>query len=295
MTPLLVAVALTLFGTACRDGREDGTIHASGHIEATEVRLAAKVGGRLLELPFQEGAAVAAGDVVARFDTVDAAHELDRARAELDAADATLRLLLAGTRAEDVRQAEEELARAQTELDAAARDLARIEGLAERGTATVKARDDARTRRDAARRTVAGDASAARQADRRTARAGDRGGARPQGGDRGHAGRHRPAHRRHDRAGAARRRDHRAHRRARRGAAGRGAALGADRDRRAVADGLRRRAVAFPRPPRRHRGGGGRRPAAAIRGHGQLRLAESPSSRRRTSRPPRSAPSSFSR
>ena len=104
MTPLLVAAALTLFGTACRDGREDGTIHASGHIEATEVRLAAKVGGRLLELPFQEGAAVAAGDVVARFDTVDAAHELARARAELAAADATLRLLLAGTRAEDVRQ-----------------------------------------------------------------------------------------------------------------------------------------------------------------------------------------------
>ena len=148
----LVAAASFVF--ACGNGREDGTIHASGHIEATEVRLAAKVGGRLLELPFQEGAAVAAGDVVARFDTVDAAHELDRARAELDAADATLRLLLAGTRAEDVRQAEEELARAQTELDAAARDLARMEGLAERGTATIKARDDARTRRDAARRTV---------------------------------------------------------------------------------------------------------------------------------------------
>jgi HlyD family secretion protein len=148
----LTAAAAFVFG--CGNGSENGTIHASGHIEATEVRLSAKVGGRLLELPYQEGAAVAAGDVVARFDTVDAAHELDRARAELDAADATLRLLLAGTRAEDVRQAEEELARAQTELDAAARDLARMEGLAERGTATVKARDDARTRRDAARRTV---------------------------------------------------------------------------------------------------------------------------------------------
>jgi HlyD family secretion protein len=148
-------MAVALLAVGCANGRQNGTIHASGHIEATEVRLAAKVGGRLLELPFQEGDTVAAGAVVARFDTVDAQHELDRARADLDAADATLRLLLAGTRVEDVRQVEEELARSQTELDAAERDLARIEGLAERGTATVKARDDARTRRDMAKRGVA--------------------------------------------------------------------------------------------------------------------------------------------
>jgi HlyD family secretion protein len=139
----------------CGNGSGNGTIHASGHIEATEVRLAAKLGGRLLELPFQEGDAVAAGAVVARFDTVDAQHELDRARADLDATDATLRLLLAGTRIEDVHQAEAELARAQADLDSAERDLARLEGLAERGTATVKARDDARTRRDMAQRAVA--------------------------------------------------------------------------------------------------------------------------------------------
>ena len=149
------AAGALLLSTACGNGREDGAIHASGHIEATEVRLAAKVGGRLLELPFREGDPVAAGAVVARFDAVDAQHELDRARAELDAADAALRLLLAGSRAEDLRQAEAELARAQAELDAAARDVARLEPLAERGTATVKARDDSRTRRDVATRATA--------------------------------------------------------------------------------------------------------------------------------------------
>ena len=149
---ILFPAALAL--AACGRGGNGQAIHASGHIEATEVRLAAKVGGRLLELPFQEGDAVAAGAVVARFETVDAEHELARAAAELDAADARLRLLLAGSRVEDVRQAEAELARAQDELDAATRDLVRLEGLAERGTATVKARDDARTRRDAASRAV---------------------------------------------------------------------------------------------------------------------------------------------
>jgi len=148
----VVTVALPLAG--CGDRGNGRPIHASGHIEATEVRLAAKVGGRLAELPFQEGAAVAAGAVVARFDTVDAGHELARARGELAAADARLRLLLAGSRSEDVRQAREELARAQAELDAAARDLERFEGLAERGTATLKARDDARTRHELALRAV---------------------------------------------------------------------------------------------------------------------------------------------
>ncbi|MBI4915178.1 MAG: HlyD family efflux transporter periplasmic adaptor subunit [Acidobacteria bacterium] len=149
---VLLPVALALAG--CGRGTNGKAIHASGHIEATEVRLAAKVGGRLLDLPFQEGDAVAAGAVVARFETVDAEHELARAAAELDAADARLRLLLAGSRTEDVRQAEAELARSRAELEAAERDLARFEGLAERGTATIKARDDARTRREAASRAV---------------------------------------------------------------------------------------------------------------------------------------------
>ena len=148
----LPLAALALAGCAARNG---SAIHASGHIEATEVRLAAKVGGRLLELPLQEGDAVAAGALVARLDTSDAEHDLARAQAEAAAADARLRLLLAGSRSEDIRQASEELARAETERDAAERDLVRMEDLAGRGTATVKQRDDARTRRDAAVRAVA--------------------------------------------------------------------------------------------------------------------------------------------
>jgi len=150
-----VLAALVGVGAGCRDAGEDGAIHASGHIEATEIRLAAKVGGRLLQAPLQEGDSVRTGDLVARFDTVDAEHQLAQARAQVDAADAQLRLLLAGTRREDVQRAEDQLAQAQAELDAAVRDVNRLEGLADRGTATEKARDDARTRRDVAQRSVA--------------------------------------------------------------------------------------------------------------------------------------------
>lgn len=152
---IIGGLTVVLLTSGCQQADDGGAIHASGHIEATEVRLAAKVGGRLLEAPLEEGAIVVAGDLVARFDTIDAAHQLAQARANAEAADAKLRLLLAGTRAEDLRRAEDQLAQAQAELDAARRDLVRLAGLAERGTATEKSRDDAATREEIAERAVA--------------------------------------------------------------------------------------------------------------------------------------------
>ena len=156
-------IALTLalmsttavFVTGCSKSLDDSTIRASGHIEATEVRLAAKVGGRLLEAPLEEGEAITAGVLVAQFETVDAEHRLAQARANAEAADAQLRLLLAGSRAEDLRRAEDQMAQAQAELDAARRDLDRLSGLADRGSATEKSRDDAATRKEIAERAVA--------------------------------------------------------------------------------------------------------------------------------------------
>ena len=163
----VAAAALTHLGCHGAGGRD--AIHASGHIEATEVRIAAKVGGKLVQLPFWEGDAVKASDVLARLDTVDAEHDLARGRAELDNADARLRLMRAGTREEDIARAEAELARAEAELDGATLDLHRLEGLADRGTATLKARDDARTRAE-----VLGRIAAADRAELAKARAGFR-------------------------------------------------------------------------------------------------------------------------
>jgi HlyD family secretion protein len=150
-----VLSATLVLAVACRNATDNGAIQASGHIEATDIRLAATVGGRLLEAPFEEGDVLSAGVVVARLETIDAEHRLAQARATAEAADAQLRLLLAGTRAEDLRRAEDQLAQAQAELDAARRDFDRLAGLAERGTATEKSRDDAATRQEVAERAVA--------------------------------------------------------------------------------------------------------------------------------------------
>jgi HlyD family secretion protein len=143
---------------ACRDKPPADRIRVSGYVEATEVRVSPEVGGRLIDLNVAEGDRVKAGDIIAQLDTADIALALQRAAAERLAADAQLRLLLAGARSEDVRQAEAQLAAADAELAAskqelssAERDLARFESLLASNSGAEKPRDDAATKRNVAR------------------------------------------------------------------------------------------------------------------------------------------------
>ncbi|MBA3641255.1 MAG: biotin/lipoyl-binding protein, partial [Acidobacteria bacterium] len=68
--PLCVAAGLILSSAACKGPAADAP-RASGYVEATEVRVAAEAGGRVLEMSAEEGRGVAAGDVLARLDTGD--------------------------------------------------------------------------------------------------------------------------------------------------------------------------------------------------------------------------------
>ena len=147
-------VALLLAGIAgCSEPEPDNTLRVSGHVEATEVQVAPEVGGRLLELRADEGDRVNAGDVVARLDTRDTQLQIDRARAERSAAAAQVRLLRAGARPEDIRQAEAqvdaaeaEAAALEAEVRAAETDLARFEALLKANAGSEKQRDDAKAR-----------------------------------------------------------------------------------------------------------------------------------------------------
>jgi HlyD family secretion protein len=145
------AAVLALAGAACRRGNESGLIVASGHVEATEVIVSTKVPGIIESLSVDEGSVVAAGQELARIDTTDTRIALAAARAERAPADAELRLRLAGSRVEDVREARAQVVRAEADLEGAQKDLDRMEGLLASGSGTTKARDDARTRRDVAR------------------------------------------------------------------------------------------------------------------------------------------------
>jgi HlyD family secretion protein len=145
--PLTLALALTACG---KEEDDPNRLVASGHVEATDVRISTEVGGRLEALSVREGDVVRAGQVLARVETTDTELAIDQAQAERDQAEAELRLRLAGARPEEIDQARAEVERSRAELDGAQKDLDRMQGLLDRGSGTPKSRDDARTRRDMA-------------------------------------------------------------------------------------------------------------------------------------------------
>jgi HlyD family secretion protein len=153
----LAACAAAIAIVGCRQRDDRAASRVTGYIEATDVRVAPQVGGRLLEVAVAEGDRVTTGALLARIDTADIDLALQRAAAERQTVDAQLKLLLAGSRPEDIRQAASQLQSAQAdikaaqaELDAATSDVERFESLLRANAGSVKQRDDAVTRRDVA-------------------------------------------------------------------------------------------------------------------------------------------------
>lgn len=142
----VVFLAFSLPLVACQRSPSTHAFSASGHVEATQVRLASKVSGTLVEVRFQEGETLQAGDVVARLETAQTQRELEKAKAQRDAAAAELALLEAGARREEIDEAQARLAAAQAELAAAHADVARYRPLAQKGAANRKLLEDAETK-----------------------------------------------------------------------------------------------------------------------------------------------------
>ena len=157
--PILAAMVLLGSGAAaCRKDAPADRMRVSGHVEADDIQLAAEEAGRVLTLDVTEGVRVTAGQIVARLDTRDTELAIVRAQADRAQADAQLRLLLAGSRSQDIQQAAAqataagaEVGAAASELAAAQADLDRYEALLRANAGSRKARDDAQTRRDVAR------------------------------------------------------------------------------------------------------------------------------------------------
>lgn len=152
---LLVLVAAT--AAACGDTADVGPPRSSGYVEATDIRVASEVAGRVLTVAVREGERVTAGQVLVTLSTTDADLQVSRLNAERAQADAQLRLLLAGSRKEDVDQAvaqtsaaRADLQSAQAELEAAEVEFARFARLVEQRAGATKAKDDAEARRRAA-------------------------------------------------------------------------------------------------------------------------------------------------
>ena len=86
-------------------GRGDDSLHLSGNIEATEVAISFKIPGRVIKRFVDEGDPVKAGMPMAQLETADLQADLALRRGELQAAQAALAKLLAGSRPDEIASA----------------------------------------------------------------------------------------------------------------------------------------------------------------------------------------------
>ncbi len=154
---IVVGALVAAAGSACHRATTDAVPRASGYIEGTDVHIASKVAGRVAAVKVVEGQRVAAGDVLVTLETTETDLALSKARADRGQADAEWRLLKAGSRPQDVQQAEAQAAAAtsdrraaEAEAVSARADAARFEQLLAANAGSRKEYDDAVARRDRA-------------------------------------------------------------------------------------------------------------------------------------------------
>jgi HlyD family secretion protein len=137
-----------------------GEINISGTIEATSVELSFKVGGRLSKRLVDEGMPVAAGQSVAVLEDDELKQERNARSADEKASQAGLADLEAGSRREEIAQAEAVLSRLRADADRLATDADRAENLFSRDVIPRKELEAAHAGRDAS-------AAAVREAEQR--------------------------------------------------------------------------------------------------------------------------------
>jgi multidrug resistance efflux pump len=177
-----VLVAAALIAGLWFSQQQTGPLQVSGFVEADEIRLGSRVGGRVQKVHVEEGQSVAAGDVLVELEPFDliqrraeaeafwkqrtTAHEklvagyrieeVAQAKARAEQAAANLLMLENGPREQELATARAELNLAISELDLAEVTYGRTAALKQTGAATQDAMDQAtKERRIASERVTA--------------------------------------------------------------------------------------------------------------------------------------------
>lgn len=112
----LVVVTLVLVGLLYGSQLFDEPLKVSGHIEADEIRVGSRVGGRVAAVFIQEGQRVQAGTPLVELEPYDLNERLAQASAEREARRATYEKLKAGFREEEKAEARAELKQLEAQL-----------------------------------------------------------------------------------------------------------------------------------------------------------------------------------
>lgn len=126
--PVVVLLALAggaYWYTQRDEKKDDGSVAASGTVEATDAQLGFQVPGRIAVLTPREGDRVEAGAELARLDATEAEARRQQAAAQVAVAEAQLAETLAGPRREELAQAQAALAAAEQKVADAGRDAER--------------------------------------------------------------------------------------------------------------------------------------------------------------------------
>jgi len=155
----IIAIALLgaqLWRALSPSGPGEGFVSGNGRIEATEINVSARIGGRVEDILVREGDFIEAGQPLVRMqvDSLEAQREEARAiHQQAITAVATAKAQVAMRRSE-VAAAQANIVQAESALDAAQRRLARSEALAREGASSVQELDDDRARMHSARAAV---------------------------------------------------------------------------------------------------------------------------------------------
>ncbi len=169
---ILIAAIWLVFAWQAHRSRFD----YSGTIETREIQIGSKIGGRVTDVPVEEGQVVKAGATLVRFECDELKAQRAQAEATLEQAQADLDKMLRGNRPEEIQQAEataraqqaafeaarngprrQEIDQAQADFSAAEADATnaettykRMEKLIATDTISRQLFDDSRDKRDAA-------------------------------------------------------------------------------------------------------------------------------------------------
>jgi HlyD family secretion protein len=146
---VIAVVAVAAMLVSRRNQAAKGELKVSGTVETTTVELSFKVGGRLAKRLVDEGMTVSAGQTVALLEDDELRQERAARTAEEKAALAALADLEAGSRREEIAQAEAALARMKADAGRLARDAERIEDLFKRDIVARQELDAALAGREA--------------------------------------------------------------------------------------------------------------------------------------------------
>jgi HlyD family secretion protein len=126
---LVLGLAYAYGGRVFGPGDGKPVVSVTGTIEAIQVDVSARIAGRIVARPVNEGDRVAAGQLLVRLDEAEQAAEVRRQEAAVRTAQSTLNDLVAGARREELEDAQAALQSAAATREWTERDYRRAENL----------------------------------------------------------------------------------------------------------------------------------------------------------------------